>query len=237
MSRSELPAGSPERHGGRHGRRGVSRQGGGYGRYVGLFAVLILVLITINTVVTKPNGVTGIEPGHQLPPFAVPLVMGTLAGAADTATRANEGARGRVPACAERGPRILNICQLYEGAPVVLALFIDSGSCEAILGDLQRLAPSFPGVRFAGVSIRGDRAALRRLVRSRALSLPVGIDSEGALAALYKDASCPQVTFAYPGGLAQGKALLRRPSFASLRARVAELASASRARGWKGGSG
>jgi hypothetical protein len=204
-----------------------------YGGYVGLLAVLILVLITINTIVTKPNGVTGIAPGQPLAPFAVPLAQGTLKGDADTATHADEGAAGRVPACSERGPQILNICQLYEHNPVVLALFVDAGSCPAVVGDLQALSRSFPQVRFAAVAIKGQRAPLLRLMRSRGITLPVGIDSDGALAALYKVASCPQLTFAYPGGTVQSKALLVRPSAATLRARVSQLLAAARARGWK----
>jgi hypothetical protein len=70
-------------------------------------------------------------------------------------------------------------------------------------------------------------------MRSRGITLPVGIDSDGALAALYKVASCPQLTFAYPGGTVQSKALLVRPSAATLRARVSQLLAAARARGWK----
>ena len=62
-----------------------------------------------------------------------------------------------MPACTVRGPGILNICQLYEQGPVVLALFVDAGSCPRVLSDMQALAPSFPGVRFAGVAIKGDR--------------------------------------------------------------------------------
>jgi hypothetical protein len=195
---------------------------------------VILVLITINTIVTKSNGLKGIEPGHALPPFAVPLALGSLSGDADTATRADEGAAGRVPACSERGPQILNVCQLYEQGPVVLALFVDAGSCPAILNDLQTLVSSFPGVRFAAVAIKGNRSKLRRLVRSRGLSLPVGIDRDGALAVLYKLATCPQVTFSLPGGVVQGRALLTRPPLATLRARVSELVVAARARGWTG---
>jgi hypothetical protein len=205
-----------------------------YGRYAGLLALLVLVLITINTIVTKPNGSTGIAPGHRLPPFAVPLAQGNLNGAADVATAADQGAAGRVPACNERGPQILNICQLYEQGPVVLALFVDAGSCPAVLSDMQALAPSFPGVRFAAVAIKGNRAQLRRLVGTRHLSLPVGIDSDGRLVALYKLASCPQVTFAYPGGIVQSRALLSRPSLATLRARLRALVAAARARGWRG---
>ena len=204
-----------------------------YGGYAGLLAVLILVLITINTIVTKPNGVRGLTPGEQMPPFAVPLALGDLRGDADTATRADQGAAGRVPACQERGPQILNVCQLYEGAPVVLALFVDGGSCPAVLSDMQALSGSFPGVRFAAVAIKNGRAQIRRLIRSHALTLPVGLDGDGALAALYKVATCPQVTFAYPGGEVQSKALLTRPPRATLRRRVAELVAAARARGWK----
>ncbi|HWX45424.1 MAG TPA: redoxin domain-containing protein [Solirubrobacteraceae bacterium] len=204
-----------------------------YGRWVGVLALVILGLITLNTLLTKPNGGAGIGPGARLAPFAVPLVGSDLLGAADVATHPNDGSAGKHPACAVRGPRILNICQLYERGPVVLVLFVDGGGCEQVLGDLQTLAPSFPGVQFAAVSIKGDRGQLRTLVRSRGLGYPVGIDEEGTLAALYKLSTCPQVSFVYPGGVVQSKPLLDRPPLATLRARVSELVAAARARGWR----
>jgi hypothetical protein len=203
-----------------------------YGGYVGLLVVLILVLITINTIVTKPNGVKGLAPGERLPPFAVPLALGSLSGDADTATHADDGAAGRVAACDERGSQILNICQLYEGAPVALTLFVDGGSCPDVLGDEQALSSGFPGVRFAAVAIKGGRAQIRALIRAHGLQMPIGLDSDGALAALYKVGTCPQVTFAYPGGEVQSEALIKRPSRAVLRSRLSELVSAARARGW-----
>jgi hypothetical protein len=204
-----------------------------YGRWVGVLALVILLLITLNTILTPARGVGGLTPGERMPPFAVPLAEGTLRGDADVATHPNDGSAGRRPACAERGPEILNICQLYEQGPVVLALFVDSGGCPAILGDLQALASEFPEVRFAGVAIMGERAPLRALMRSHGLRIPIGIDRDGTVAVLYKTASCPQVTFAYPGGVAQGKALLSRPPLAALRARVQELVAGARARGWR----
>ncbi len=204
-----------------------------YGRYVGLLGIVILILITINTIVTKPNGATGIAPGQPLAPFAAPLALGTLTGDVNVATAAGQGAAGAVPACSVRGPEILNICQQYEQGPVVLALFVDGGSCTAVLSDMQALAPSFPGVRFAAVAIKGEREALRKLIASKRLTLPVGNDADGALAALYRLASCPQVSFAYPGGIVQSRALLTTPSPAALRTRVAELVAASKARGWR----
>ena len=204
-----------------------------YGRYVGILGLLILVLITINTALTKPTGVAGIEPGSPLAPFAVPLALGAVNGDANVATPANEGAAGKRPACSVRGTGILNICELYEQGPVVLALFVNEGSCAKVLDDLQALAPSFPSVRFVGVAIKGDRGQLRKLVRAQNLSIPIGFDRDGALAALYKLASCPQVSFAYPGGVVQSKALLARPATAVLRARVGELVQAARERGWR----
>lgn len=204
-----------------------------YSRWVALLLVAVAVLAAINAAVTKPSADAGIAPGERMPPFAVPLAASALTGDADIATKPDQGAAGMVPACHERGGPILNVCQLYEQGPVVLALFVDSGSCANVLSEMQSLVGEFPGVRFAAVSIKGSRSALRATIRRRRLSFPVGIDEDGALVALYKLASCPQVTFAYPGGAVQSKALLNLPSAPALRARVAALVADARARGWK----
>ena len=208
-----------------------------YGRYIAVPALAILLLITLNTLLTKPNGVTGVTPGQRLPPFATPLVLGTLEGDPNIARHDDEGLNGRVAACKVREPGALNICRLYEHSPLVLALFIDAGSCPDILGDLQKLMPAFPGVHFAAVALNGRRAPLRKLISSRHLIMPVGFDRGGTLLALYKVATCPQVTFALPGGVAQGRALLTRPPLRTLRARIEDLVAASRARGWRGPDG
>jgi hypothetical protein len=206
-----------------------------YGRYVAIPALAVLLLITLNTLLTKPNGVTGVAPGHRLPPFAVPLALGGVEGDPDIARHDGEGENGRVAACRLRRAGVLNVCQLYESNPLVLALFVDSGSCPAVLSDLQRLMPSFPGVRFAAVALNGRRGPLRRLIAARHIDMPVGFDRGGTLLALYKVATCPQVTFVLPGGIARGRALLTRPSTATLRRRIEDLAAAAKARGWRAG--
>src|SRR5207247_4960952 len=104
------------------------------------------------------------------------LALGDLRGAADVATRADQGSAGRVPACQERGPQILNLCELYERGPVVLALFVNAGSCPAVVSDMQALAPSFPGVQFAAVAIKANRRGVRALIGKRGLSLLLGLD-------------------------------------------------------------
>lgn len=205
----------------------------GYGGYVAVLVIGILVLIALNTLLSDSKNPAGLPAGTRLPPFAVPLALGNLKGDANIATRSGQGPAGKVPACTVRGAGVLNVCELFERVPVVLALFVNASACNGVLSQMQRLAPLFPGVRFAAVSIEGSRSHLRRLVRSHEITLPVGIDGDGALVGLYKVESCPQLTFAYPGGVVQGKSLLGNSSTAALRARVEELVSSARARGWK----
>ncbi len=217
---------------GRRIRRGATQEptrGQPYGRYVGALALVILALITLNTILTKPNGLAGLAPGSQVPPFAVPLVLSNLEGDADVATRLGQGRAGKVPACELRKPQVLNVCALYERGPLVLALFVDGGGCPGILSDMEAVSGSFPAVQFAAVSIRGDRNGLRRLVRSRGLSFPVGYDRSGDLASLYKLATCQQLTFVLPGGVVASRALLERTSVSDLRVRVGRLLAAAHA--------
>jgi hypothetical protein len=101
-----------------------------------------------------------------------------------------------------------------------------------VLDEMQSLAPRFPGVGFAAVALKGERGPLLALMRTHGLTrVQVGFDEEGTLAGLYKLATCPQVSFVLPGGVVQSPALLSTPSQATLRARVAALVAASRARG------
>jgi hypothetical protein len=205
-----------------------------YGRYLLLLAIVIAVLLTINTAITKTNGARGVPPGELVPPFALPLATGDVNGDANVATHANDGAAGKTPACAVRGAGILNVCELYEEGPLVLALFIDAGSCPDVLSDMQALARAFPAVRFAGVAIKGERGPLRTLIARRGLtSVSIGFDRDGVLAGLYKVVSCPQVNFVLPGGEVQSAALLSYPSTQALRARVGALIAAAMSRGWK----
>lgn len=209
----------------------MSRPEPRYGRYVGLLALVILVLITINTIATKPNGARGIEPGHTIPPFAAPLALGTLNGDVNVATHANEGTAGRIPACEVREPGALNVCELYDGRPLVLALFVDESSCPDVLSQMQTLAGEFPAVSFAAVAIRSERGPPLALIRKRGLTrVQVAFDKDGILAGLYKVASCPQVSFVLPGGVVQSPALLDTPSLQTLRARVVGLVRAARQR-------
>lgn len=204
-----------------HPRRGRAR--------LGLVPVALIAVFVVVAALTHSKQPPGIAAGRAIPPFAVPLALSSLNGDANVATHAGEGEAGTRPACSVRGPRVLNVCQLYERGPLVLALFIDAGGCADVLGTLQGLAPQFPSVRFAAVAIKGDRESLRKLLSSKGVTIPVGYDRDGVLATLYRMLDCPQLVFVKPGGRAQSAPLLGEPSQATLRARVQALLASTQA--------
>lgn len=207
--------------------------GARYSRIIAALAIVFLIGAGVNTLLTKRNGAAGRIPGEKAPPFAVPRLDGHLDGDPDIARHKDEGENGNVPACKERGREILNLCALYEQGPVVLALFVDKGSCPRVLQAMRTVAPSFPQVSFAAVAIKSNRAELADLKRYGPMPFPVGFDRYGVLASLYEMATCPQVSFIYPGGVMQSAALLNTPSTATLRTRVTQLVAASAARAGK----
>jgi hypothetical protein len=158
---------------------------------VGVLALAAVAYISLNSLRTEGPGSRGVPVGEPLPPFAVPLALSDLEGAPNVSDRA----------CAVRGPRVLNICELAEQGPVVLAFFAEPiERCDDQVDVVDRVRARFPDVRFAAVAIRGGRDELRRRVRLRGWELPVGHDSNGAVANAYAVAICPTITFAARGG-------------------------------------
>jgi hypothetical protein len=155
-------------------------------------AVVALAYITLNTLGTDAPGSRGVPKGEKLPPFAVPLALSDL----DRDAQVDPA-----KACKVRGPRTLNSCQLAERGPVAIAFFaVKSDRCKRQIDALDRLRTRFPDIGFAAVSVRGDRAEVRREVRRRGWGLPVGYDHDGAVTNAYAVAICPTITFAARGG-------------------------------------
>ena len=161
------------------------------GLIVGVLAVAVLAYISYNSLTTEGPGARGVAEGRELPPFAVPLALSDLEGDANVSARA----------CGVRGPDVLNVCELAERGPVVLAFFAEPAErCDDEIDVLDRVRARHPRVQFAAVAIRGDRDELRRRVRERGWRLPVGHDRDGAVANVYAIAVCPTITFAARGG-------------------------------------
>jgi hypothetical protein len=206
---------------------------GRYGWFVGVVVVLAIAYVTLNTARSHGPGSEGVRVGARMPPFAAPLAVGAVRGDVNVARRRGQGAAGARPACEVRGRGIVNVCELWERGPVVLAFLATRGArCTGEIDELERVRGGHPGVQFAAVSIRGDRAELRALVRRHRWGFPVAYDRDGVLANFYGVAVCPQLTFALPGGrvTATSVGALDR---AGLEGRIAALERAARAAGWR----
>ena len=180
------------------------------GWLVGVVGVVVLAYITLNSLRTEGVSPRGLERGTRLPPFAMPLARSATGDQdANIATRPDSGPEGTRPACTVRGPEILNVCELAERGPVVLAFVVTSaGDCADQLEALDRVASRFPDVGFAAVAVKEDLGDLRRRLREHRWRVPVGYDHDGAVANLYGvGAVCPLLTFAGDDGRVVGTEL------------------------------
>ncbi len=173
------------------------------GLLVVVFVGALLTFITFNSIVTESQGSRGLQEGDELPPFAMPLSTSSCRGRCDAnvATAAGQGAAGARPACEVRGPEVLNVCELREEGPFVLAfVFHPVERCRDQLPVLERVAARHRDVRFRVVAVRADASQARGL-RS---NLPVGYDNDGAVANEYAVVVCPTITYVASGGRVVG---------------------------------
>ena len=106
----------------------------------------------------------------------------------------------------------MNICPLYEGAPVVLALFVDADGCPDVLKEMQALVPVVSPRPLRG---RRDQERPRGSAQAGRRSCTSASPSEWIAAARSRRCTpsrrCPQVSFMKPGGVVQSPALLQHP--------------------------
>lgn len=203
----------------------VPRAGNKYAWVVGIVMLMgIAVLLLTSSLPNAGKGVQGPPKGKALPAFAAPLITSSLEGAANVCQRrpCPRGA-GKLPACELRARDVLNACELRR-RPLVLTFVFDRGAdCLPQVDRSERLRRSLPGVQFASVFFsRQDRATVRRIVTGRGWRQPVGVDSDGAVANLYRVGGCPTTIFAATGGKVVGTALGNLTE-GQLRARVKRL--------------
>jgi hypothetical protein len=181
---------------------------GNFSWLLGVAALILIVAVILNGINTEGPGSRGVPVGQKLPPFAAPLALSDMEFDANVARADGSGASGAKAACSVRGKDILNVCELYEDAPVVLVFFATkSTKCLDQVDVVNRVLRNMPGIRAAAVAIRGGHDEVRRIVRERNWKLPVGWDRDGAVSNLYAVAVCPTITYAKKGGRVESTAL------------------------------
>jgi len=179
---------------------------------VGFVAVIVVAAVSVHGSRPDAPGARGLKAGAALPPFAVPLATSDIVCDdaddpcdANVARAAGQGDAGNRPACAVRGPTVLNVCQINERGPLVLGLIASrAASCTSAFDRLATIARGRSGLQVAAVVIGGSLSDAREVIREHGWRFAVGWDRDGALAALYGVAACPYVTVARADGRVQG---------------------------------
>ncbi|MHB8695311.1 MAG: TlpA family protein disulfide reductase [Solirubrobacteraceae bacterium] len=161
-----------------------------YQRRVAYIGVTLVLLISLFLFVENGVNTPGVGVGHYLHRFVAPLATGHI----NLPANANPHCNPAHPAA-----HALNMCNRQA---IVLAFFVTGdGDCTKTVDILQRVAPQFRRIQFAALAAGGDLGSTKPLVRSHHWTIPVGIDSDARVAALYGVEFCPMVEIARPGGL------------------------------------
>jgi peroxiredoxin len=183
----------------------VPRPSNRYAWVVGIVLLMGVGVLMLTNSLPESSGVRGPAIGERIPDFAAPAASGH-ADDADANVRQRSGgndAAGTIPACEVVSEEVVNVCQLRR-RPLVLTFVVTEGAdCEPQVDRVERMRGEFPDVRFAVVFSGEERAEAERIARRRGWDLPVAVDRDGAVVALYGVGVCPTTVFSSPGGIAR----------------------------------
>jgi len=178
---------------------------------VGLAFLIVIVVAGVNALGTRDDGSLGIESraGEPVPQFAVPDAESSLEGDANvfqddcaSARLPCPGGDRRRPACEVPGRRVIRICDYFDRPLVISFWFTRGGDCESEQDVVDRSARRYGHrVGFLSLNVRDDRGTVRRIVRDRHWTVPVGHDRDGAVSNLLRVGGCPTFLYVLPGGI------------------------------------
>jgi hypothetical protein len=213
------------------------RPGRAYSTAVGLIFLVLIVVVTLNTISDGGEGILGlheVSTDEPLPQFAVPVADSDLEGDANVAQDNCESDQlpcppdqRRTPACKVQGPDVIRVCDFFDRPLVISFWFSQGGDCEDQQDVVSRVSQRYRGrVGFLSIDVRDSRDDVRDLVRERRWRMPVGYDHDGAASTLYRVGGCPTFVYAYPGGILQS-ASIGELDTAQLSAKVDSLLAAT----------
>lgn len=165
---------------------------------VGLLVVAVVVSLISLYGDSRPVGSENLV-GRALPAFAAPLATGRLTGDANVYTPSQARAAHSTAACDVRLPGAFNSCDELGGAAIVTFINTTRSACTRYVQTLERFVRDNPAVNAVVVTFDETEANVRAFVRRSGWRLPVAIDRDGAVAALYAVAGCPTTFFAADG--------------------------------------
>ena len=175
------------------------RRRGSYTWVVGVAAVILIAVVSLNTLDEPREGGSGPPVGEPIPDFAAPAAGSGLEFDANVNQSAEDPAPGDTPACDVRDEGALRSCD-YTSKPLVLTFIVPTAECEAFVDRVERLRPRFPRVNFLTV-ISGQAADAEKAVAEHRWEQPVALDRNGDVLTRYRFGLCVNVVLASRGGV------------------------------------
>jgi peroxiredoxin len=170
------------------------------------FWKVFLGLLTIGVIVSLVTLFNGSQPvgsenlvGLPLPDFAAPLASGTLNGDANVYTPAQAKAAKSTAACDVDLPGSFNSCDDLKGESIVAFWNSTKSECTKQISVLNDFVAEHKNVSAVAVAFDQSESAVREFVVKQNWKVPVAIDRDGAVAALYAVAGCPSIFFSENG--------------------------------------
>jgi peroxiredoxin len=186
---------------------GPPRPGGRYTWVVGVAALIVIVVVAINSLPNAGRGYSGPEEGERIPVFAAPLVTSDAEGDANVKQDADDEQAGNdTPACDVDLPGVLTACELFAGKPLVLALSVPAADCERELEAMEALSHERSDLQFAAVISGRPHDSARAVVERTGVTFPVAVDEDLAVFNLYRVAYCSTAVADRGGALREFRA-------------------------------
>jgi len=175
-----------------------------------LGSAIVLVALIAMAVATLPrlfgDKPTGSENliGRKPPQFAAPLTTGSSDKVANITQLSEPHPKSR-PACSVNLPGVFNSCKVGR-RPLVIAFWANNGAvCLNQIDAFNRAAKKSPEVVFVAVGIDQKREDAAAIAMRRGWTLPVAVDPDGAVSAIYSVAGCPSTFFVNNGRISAVK--------------------------------
>lgn len=166
--------------------------------FIALLAIGIFVSLWTLFNGSRPVGSENLV-GKPLPDFAAPLASGTQNADANVYTPAQAKALKSTAACDVNIPGAFNSCRDLKGDAVLTFWNTTKSECVRDVATLNDFAESHPDTNVVAVAFDQKESEVRKFMKTKDWKLPVAIDRDGAVAALYSVAGCPSTYFVHDG--------------------------------------
>ena len=176
------------------------RRRASYTWVVGVAAVILIAVVSLNTLDSPGEGSGGPPVGKPIPRFAAPSAREEVDFDANVNQTASDPAPGNTPACeVPRSTGAIRSCD-YTSKPLVLTFIVPTTECEEFVDRVERLRSRFPDVNFLTV-VSGPATRSVKAARAHGWRQPVAVDRSGAVLTRYRLGLCVNVVFARRGGI------------------------------------